>query len=223
MGSYRSAMPDLGAVGPAIALALLLVVMLWFTFGTQRNIRKGNALLAWLQGGLPLIGPRATMRWLGSSAVELTIVEPVDPFRNVTVVVVLEPRDVGLLWLFARSRGRRDFVLLRADLRRPPRFSADAGDPSGWTGRLDASADTGWREIAWADGVVANLDHNADEALVHEAWRQFEQVTAGIWRMTIQPVVPHLEVHVRPPDRDSVGAERLTRAFLDLAKRLDAR
>lgn len=216
-------MPDPGAVGPAIALALLLVVMLWFTFGTQRNIRKGNALLGWLQGGLPLIGPRATMRWLGSSAVELTIVEPVDPFRNVTVVVVLEPRDVGLLWLFARSRGRRDFVILRADLRRPPRFSADAGDPSGWTGRLDASADTGWREIAWGDGVVAHLDRNADETLVHQVWRQFEHVTAGVWRITIQPIVPHLEVHVRPPDRDSVGADQLVRGFVDLARRLDAR
>lgn len=26
---------DLGGIGPAIAIGLLIVVMLWFTFGTQ--------------------------------------------------------------------------------------------------------------------------------------------------------------------------------------------
>ena len=216
-------MPDLGAVGPAIALALLLVVMLWFTFGTQRNIRKGNDLLAWLQGGLPLLGPRATMRWLGSSAVELTIVEPSAPLREATVVVVLEPRDVSVLWAFARSRGRRDFIIIRANLRRPPRFSADAGDPTGWTGRLEDVADRGWRQTTWSDGVVAYLDGNADEELVRDGWRQLERVTAGVWRLTIQPVVPHLEAHVRPPDRASVGADALISTFMDLARRLDAR
>jgi hypothetical protein len=216
-------MPDPGAVGPAIAIGLLIVVMLWFTFGTQRNIRKGNDLLAWLQGGLPLIGPRTTLRWLGSSAVELTIVEPADPFRDARVVVVLEPRDVGLLWAFARSRGRRDFIIVRVNLRRPPRFSADAGDPEGWTGRLEAVADDSWRQAAWSGGVVAHLDGGADEVLVREAWQRLGRASGGIWRLTIQPVVPHLEVHIRPPDRASVAAEELVSGVVDLARQLAAR
>lgn len=215
-------MPDVGGIGPAIAIALLLVVMLWFTFGTQRNIRRGNDLLAWLQGGLPLIGPRTTLRWFGSSAVELTIVEPSEPFRDVTVVVVLEPRDVGLLWAFARSRGRRDFVIFRGNLRRPPRFSADVGDRVGWTGRLDA-ADAGVRQAEWADGVVVHIDAGADETLVRESWQRLGQASGGIWRLTIQPVVPHLEVHVLPPDKASVAADGLVVAVLDLARRLAVR
>jgi hypothetical protein len=214
-------MPD--GVGPAIAIGLLIVVMLWFTFGTQRNIRKGNDLLAWLQGGLPLIGPRTTMRWLGSSAVELRIAEPNEPFRDATVVVVLEPRDVGLLWAFARFRGRRDFIIIRGNLRRPPRFSADVGDPTGWTGRMDPPADTGLRQTTWSEGVVAHLDANADEAIVREAWRRLDATSAGVWRFTIQPVVPHLEVHVRPPDRNAIGAEQLVSGVVDLARQLDAR
>jgi len=216
-------MPDLGSVGPSIAIGLLIIVMLWFTFGTQRNIRKGNDLLTWLQGGLPLIGPRTTIRWLGSSAVELTIVEAADPFRDATVVVVLEPRDVGLLWAFARSRGRRDFIILRTNLRRPPRFSADAGDPTGWTGRLEGAADASLRQTDWPDGVVVHLDGNADETLVREAWERLGRATAGIWRLTIQPVVPHLEVHVRPPDRGSVSAHQLVSGVVDLARQLAAR
>jgi hypothetical protein len=210
-------MLDLGGIGPAVAIALLLVVMLWFTFGTQRNIRKGNDVLAWLQGGLPLIGPRTTLRWFGSSAVE-----PSEPFRDATVVVILEPRDVGLLWAYARSRGRRDFVIFRANLRHPPRFSADVGDRSGWTGRLDA-ADPGVRHAEWADGVAVHLDASADEALVRESWQRLGQASGGIWRLTIQPVIPHLEVHVLPPDTASVAADGLVAAVVDLARRLAIR
>jgi hypothetical protein len=213
---------DISGFGPAIALGLVLIVMLWFTFGTQRNIRKGNDLLTWLQGGLPRIGPRTTLRWLGSSAVELTIVDAAEPFREATVVIVLEPRDVGLLWLFARTRGRRDFIILRADLRRPPRFSADVGDPMGWTGRLDPDIDTTPRD-GWAEGIVAQLDPTADEGLVRDAWHRLEPATGGIWRLTIQPVVPHLEVHVRPPDTSSIPADRFISGVVELAERLAAR
>lgn len=206
----------LDGLGPAIAIALLLVVMLWFTFGTQRNIRRGNELLTWLQGGLPRIGPRTTLRWFGSSAVELTIVEPAEPFRDVTIVVVLEPRDVGVLWAFARSRGRRDFIIIRTNLRRPPRSSADVGDPSGWTGRLEAP-ETGWRQHSWEGGATAQLDGTIDERLIREAWGRIATASGGVWRLTIQPVVPHLEVHVLPPDPRSVRADRLIDAVADLA------
>lgn len=214
-------MSDVGAIGPAIALALLVVVMLWFTFGTQRNIRKGNEVLAWLQGGLPLLGRRTTLRWLGSSAVELTIVEPAEPVRDASVVIVLEPRDVGLLWAFARSRGRRDFMIVRLDLRRAPRFSADVGDQRGWTGRLDEPEATARRSI-WSDGVIADLGPGADEQLLRDAWQRLDKVTGGMWRLTIQPVVHHLEVHARPPDLATVPADRVVGAVLDVARSIQA-
>ncbi|MGH2667639.1 MAG: hypothetical protein ACRDH5_00695, partial [bacterium] len=62
---------SLPAASTALAVVLLLVVMLWFTWGTQHNISRGNQLLRWLQDGLPLLGRRTTLRWLGSSAAEL--------------------------------------------------------------------------------------------------------------------------------------------------------
>ena len=51
-------MPDLSALSASLAFALLVAVMLWFALGTQRNIRRGNGLLSWLQDGLPLLGER---------------------------------------------------------------------------------------------------------------------------------------------------------------------
>ena len=231
-------MPPLEAFGPSIAIGMILFVMLWFALGTQRNIRKGNDLLRWLQGGLPILGRRTTMRWLGSSAVELGIVEPASPFREATVVVVLEPRDVSVLWAFARSRGRRDFVIVRVNLVRAPRFDIDVRDPRGWTGRAEVHpgggegggdaapgerADPARRVLDWADGVVAMAGPGADDARVRSTWTRLSEASDGVWRLTIQPVVPHLEVHVRPPVAGRAGADRLLVPIRDLAISLTER
>ena len=209
-------MPPLEAFGPAIAIGLILVVMLWFALGTQRNIRKGNQLLVWLQGGLPMLGPRTTLRWLGSSAVELGIVDPAAPFRDATIVIVLEPRDVSVLWAYARSRGRRDFIIVRANLRRPPRFSMDVQDPLGWTSGSEP-ADDDWQVRDWPDGCLAHVGPGADEAAVASTWKQLTNATGGVWRLTIQPVVPHLEVHFRPPAPGAVTADRVLTPIRELA------
>jgi hypothetical protein len=210
-------MPPLEAFGPSLAIGLILVVMLWFALGTQRNIGRGNGLLRWLQGGLPILGRRTTMRWLGSSAVELEIVEPQAPFREATVVVVLEPRDVALLWAFARSRGRRDFVIIRANLVRAPGFNMDVRDPSGWTGRPD-EADGEWQDSG--AGTVTLAGPGADDALMRAAWDRLSGLTAGVWRLTVQQVVPHLEVHFRPPVGAGAGSDRVVGPIRDLARKL---
>ena len=50
-----------------------------------------------------------------------------------------------------------------------------------------------------------------------------EGLSGGLWRLTIQPVVPHLEVHARPPDITSVSPFRLIVTRVDLARGLAAR
>jgi hypothetical protein len=212
-------MPPLEAFGPSIAIGLVLLVMLWFAFGTQRNIRKGNELLRWLQGGLPMLGRKTTLRWLGSSAVELGIAQAEAPFRDATVVVVLEPRDVSFLWAYARSRGRRDFLIVRANLRRAPRFSMDVGDPRGWTGRPDV-AEAGEQRLDWPDGCIALAGPGADVALIRSTWDRLGSVSEGVWRLTVQPVVPHLEVHLRPPAIAGVASDRVLAPIRDLAATL---
>lgn len=210
---------SLDGLGPALLVGLLAVVMLWFAFGTQRNIRRGNAILTWLQGGLPQLGSRTTLRWLGSSAVELGIAEAAAPFRDAEVVVVLEPRDVGLLWAYGHARGRRDFVIVRANLRRAPRFGLQVVDPHGWTAPRDGPAD-GWEPIAWPDGFPAHASAGADVAPAREAWADLREQTDGVWRLAIQPVIPHLEVHLRPPAPARVPAARLVGTIRGLAVRL---
>jgi hypothetical protein len=211
---------DLGAIGGSLLVILLVVVMLWFALGTQRNIKKGNDLLTWLQQGLPQLGKKTKLRWLGSSAVQLDIVEPRDPFREAQVVVVLEPRDIGMLWAWARARNRRDFVILRASLRRPPNYEVEAGNPGGWTGgdRLRKLDQVTWEHDAWVERNVG-VAHTPgfETAGVRKVWEDLEEASGGVWRLSVRRDQPHLEVHVRPPDTHAVPADGLFSTFRNLA------
>ncbi len=214
-------MPDLTPFAGSLAIALLLLVMLWFAIGTGRNVGRGNALLRWLQGGLPLLGKRTTLRWVGSSAVVLGIVDPEPPFREAEVVVVLEPRDVPWLWAFARRRGRRDFIIVRGSMRRAPLFELEAGDERGWTGR-DAMhrAQNGWQQADWGAPHVRALFTGGDPGEMKRLWDRLQASSGGVWRLSVQRTVPHLEIHLMPPDTSKVTADRLFRPIRELAEEL---
>jgi hypothetical protein len=208
-------------VASSLLLLAVIVVLLWFALGTGRNIRRGNQLLRWLQGGLPLLGRRTTMRWLGSSAVRLEIVDPRPPFRQAEVVLVLEPRDVALLWAWARARRRRDFLIVRARLTRSPRFELEAADLRGWTGRdalrkVDPEA---WSFAEWGDPQVrAAYGSGADPDAMRRLWDRLAGASGGVWRLSIRRAPPHLEVHLLPPDTAVSTAERLIGAVAEVAR-----
>jgi hypothetical protein len=214
-------MPEPIAFLPGLLIALLAVVMVWFTVGTQRNISRGNRLLTWLSDGLPALGPRTTLRWLGSSVAELRITRPRHPYREAVVMVVLEPRDLGALWALARRRGRRDFLLLRLSLVRAPTIRADIVAQGAWTAshtRRD-EPEPEQRE-AWTDdaGRAVELRHDgvADLGALRTHWTRLGRLTGGAWRISVRPTVPHLEIHLLAPDPDRQQA----RALLDAVGRL---
>jgi hypothetical protein len=215
---------SLPAAGTAVAIILLLAVMLWFTWGTQRNISRGNALLRWLRSGLRVLGPRATLKWLGSSAVEVGVVEPSAPFAEATLVIVLEPRDVPWFWAWSRSRGRRDFLILRARLRGSPVLELEAGDAGGWTGgdRLRNLDEQAWASADWGRPRLRVMHApGADPDVVRSTFERLSEVSRGVWRLSVRREPPHLEVHVLPPDLtddDDARARELLEAFADLAR-----
>ncbi len=114
-------------------LLIAIVVVGGFALGTGWNVRKGDVVLKWLRDGLPLIGERTTLRWLGSSVVELKMAKAKDPYRTVETLVVFEPRDVIILWAWSRLQGRRDLLIFRGHLNAAPRYELEVFDPQGWT------------------------------------------------------------------------------------------
>jgi len=121
-------------MSPSLALFTLVILFVvgWFAVGTHYNVRKGHEVMRWLQDGLPLLGEKTSLRWLGSSVLELNIQQANPPFRSAKILVVLEPRDVAPLWAFARLRGRRDLFIFRAILRARPPVQLEALDIGAW-------------------------------------------------------------------------------------------
>ena len=106
-----------------IAIAAVALVA-WFAAGTIWNVRRGRLLMRWMQDGLPALGERTTVRWLGSTAVEMVIRDGKAPFASLTLVIFLEARDMPWTWALGRARGRRDILIIRGVLPRAPRIRA---------------------------------------------------------------------------------------------------
>jgi hypothetical protein len=198
--------------------------MLWFALGTRANIAKGNRVLTWLQDGLPRLGARTKLRWLGSTAVQLDLIDPRAPFAQAQIVIVLEPRDLGWLWAWSRSRGRRDALLLRGRLRSAPRFELEAAAAEGWTARdrlaqLDRDA---WSPATW-DDVDVFYSGDVDIGPMHEKWSAFFHLGAKAWRLSVRRGDPHVEVHLALPDTDDVSARDFISAFIDLGEAASSR
>lgn len=219
-------MPDLSAIASTLLLLAMLGVLLWFTIGTQRNIRRGNVLLRWLQDGLPILGRRTTLRWLGSSVAQLGLVDPTEPFRELELLVVMEPRDLGALWALARARGRRDFLIVRGSLRRAPRRHALAVDPTAWTadqGSVPGEPSLSRRE-EWTDrsgrAVEISCDDVSDGDFVRDRWNALAELGVAPWRITVRPIVPHLELHLAGAGLERAGSARLLEAVRRIATEL---
>jgi hypothetical protein len=154
----------------------------------------------------------------------LTIVAPKSPFREAEVVVVLEPRDVGLLWAWGRAHRRRDLLILRGRLERSPGFELEAANAAGWTmtrGRLRTEGGT-WRDVDWGlPGVRVSHTAGAWPDQVRALWQDFERASGGVWRIAVRREAPHLEVHLRPPEPEA-AADRVFRTFRELARSVTA-
>lgn len=203
------------ALGPPFFIIVVITVVGWFALGTQRNIRKGNDALRWLQDGLKLLGEKANLRWLGSSVVELTIPSAKKPFRQAEVVVVLEPRDVPFLWWYYRARGRRDLVIVRGHLRHSPGFEFEALDQRCWiTQAAEKQLQLGdWDSVMLPESspLVAYAAGDTPPAA-----RLLEAVAlpgCTPVRLRIRRTGPHLEVHWNLADIQSISAREVLAAI----------
>jgi hypothetical protein len=177
--------------------AAAVVLVAWFAAGTIRNVRLGSGFMRWMQEGLPAIGERTTVRWLGSSVVELVLKNPNPPFSSVTIVVFLEPRDLPW-WPLSRLRGRRDTLIVRGVLKRAPAVELEALEPGSWSAR-DAlpRVAPGWQTTR----KTLEIHHESARAL--ELAEALLQRAAGleVRRLSVRRAEPHFQLHAGLPDR----------------------
>jgi hypothetical protein len=186
--------------GLAVAAAVLLVA--WFAAGTIWNVRLGSEVMRWMQAGLPVIGERTSVRWLGSSVVELVINEGKAPLGRTAVVIFMEPRDLPW-WPLSRMQGRRDTLIVRGVLRRTPAAELEVLDPASWSGR-DAlpRAPREW-PVRKLGGLKLLGEEKRAEALLKRA----QAAGLSIRRLSVRRTEPGFQLHVALPDRSRSSRE----------------
>ncbi len=186
----------------AALIAAVTLVMGWFAAGSIRNVRKGSATLRWFREGLPLLGEKTTLRWLGTSSVELVLARAKPPFESVTLVIFLEPRDVPWIWAFSRWRGRRDTLIIRGKTRRPPPHDIEALSRGSWSAR-DAQrriASESWpQESPAAAGLTVFLKDERDRPLAEALLELARDAGMAVRRLSVRRQEPHFQLHVELP------------------------
>ena len=211
----------------ALLFVLVAAVMGWFAAGVVWNIRRGNAVLKWMQDGLPRLGEKTTLRWLGSSAVELVIAKARPPFRRAELVLVLEPRDVAWFWLFARLQGRRDMLIVRGQLATAPQFEFDLLSPGSWSERETVGRGEARQ---WETESLSEARFRAPTAtrplsrqIAPGALEAARTVHPIVWRLSSRREFPQIELHIPLPDPRRENATEFFNKLRHLAEQMSQR
>jgi hypothetical protein len=186
-----------------------VVLVAWFAAGTIWNVRLGSELMRWMQAGLPVLGERTSVRWLGSSVVELVINEGKTELARAAVVIFMEPRDLPW-WPLSRGRGRRDTLIVRGSLRRAPGVEFEVLDPASWSGR-DAlpRVPAGW-QAREESGTLVRYESPAALERAGMLLACVRRQRLAVRRLSLRRAEPHFQLHVALPDR-----ERSSREFFE--------
>ena len=193
------------------AAAVLLVA--WFAAGTIWNVRLGSQVMRWMQEGLPVLGSRSTVRWLGSSVVELVINEGKAALASAAVVIFMEPRDLPW-WPLSRMQGRRDTLIIRGVLRRTPSVELEALDPASWSGRdaLRRLSEKRWsvREPASPDDLTVYHKFPRSLAMADSLTAIARGGGVSVRRLALHPAEVPFELHADLPASGNSAAEFFT-------------
>jgi hypothetical protein len=204
-----------------ILVVAVIVIMGWFAIGVIYNLRRGEALLKWIQNGLPSIGQRTTFRWLGTSVAELVIAHAKKPFRRLETLLVLKPRDIFWMTFLASLQGRSDIVIFRAQLTTAPLTDLELIDPKSWSGRavLKQVQQRKWESTSYKDmqlwapqGLLDLAASTLDRLTV-----PMEKLSLRYARFSLRRDAPNLEVHVPFPQYRTANADQYFETLRELA------
>jgi hypothetical protein len=210
-----------------ILVVAVVIIMGWFAIGVIYNLRRGEALLKWIQNGLPNIGQKTTFRWLGTSVAELVIAHANKPFRRLETLLVLKPRDIFWMTILASLQGRSDIVIFRAQLTTAPSTDLELVDPNTWSGRTTLR-ETNQRK--WESKAYKDMQLLAPKGLLDMATTTLDRLTVPMEklspryaRFSLRRDAPNLEVHVPFPEYRKADASKYFETLRELARAVSER
>jgi hypothetical protein len=210
-----------------ILVVAVVIIMGWFAIGVLLNLRRGDALLKWIQNGLPNIGQKTTFRWLGTSVAELVIAHAKKPFRRLETLLVLKPRDIFWMTILAYFQGRGDIVIFRGQLTTAPVTDLELVDPTSWSGRAALKQ---IQQRKWECKDYKNMQLWAPQGLLDLGASTLDRLAVPMQklspryaRFSLRRDAPNFEVHVPFPLYRTEDAEHYVQALRELARAVSER
>lgn len=102
-----------------IIIGLVALLALWYLVAMIFNRRRGLSIYHWLKNDLDKLGGEASGKWIGTpgSGAQLHIHKANPPFRNLDVIYLLASRELLPLFLLDLARGKRDQLIVKAEIR----------------------------------------------------------------------------------------------------------
>lgn len=197
-------------VQAVVVLSILLLV--GYFFGSWINRRRRRALVLWIKPAVDALGGETSVRWLGTSALHIELRRLPSPRKVMSLFLWLQPREMPLFWLLNHLRGRRDRLILKADLTRPPRGGFDLWRRG--TGESYWRKEKGGRRQQegeqWEQGELAVfLPRGGVRETARDAAGMVEESPARWEWISIRPSSPHLSALVSLSSPPACPAESI--------------
>jgi hypothetical protein len=208
-------------IGEKIMWGLEILLVIGYLAGTWLNRRRSKALGQWLQEGLKALGGTLTWKWVGtmSSGGQATVSDAGKPFRQAEITYLLLTRELLPLWGIELLRGKRDTLVMRADLRGTPVREIEVVPLHGALRRtLDRHAgDQPWEWREESAGLGLATRGSGHEGIIAAARAFLNRYGQHVQRLSLRQRRPHLILFARLTGLEQAPAADFLRAVCDVA------
>jgi len=201
-----------------IAFCILLII--WYVAGWQMNLRRGRRLLGWILQGLRAFGDQITVSRLGTSGFQVNVRKAQAPFKRIEATILLEPREILLLWIFNLLRGGTDYLVFKGTLRASPRGEVEVVKKKGRLARrvLKDLHEKAWIRQETAGGLVMACRGTRGQQQADAISHLVEDLSPRLLRLSLSKKAPHLLVSLSLAGLDEQSALLLLSSLQDLAQ-----
>jgi len=152
-------------------------------------------------------GPNPTFTWLRPTAFEVRLSRARRPFRDLRLVLWIQPRRIFPVWLFNLVRGYRDVVGIAADLAVTPTVQIELLDSSTAVGKraLGQAIARGWStrtvRIGAVERTLATPASGDFERVLYRLTGRLPFEPKALLRLGVHLVEPHLSLSIADPER----------------------
>jgi hypothetical protein len=184
-----------------LLIALCVLLGAWYFVGSWVNRRRGIRLARTLRERLlALAAEDLSGRWVNASIFQFVAQRAAAPIGKLAAVIVLESRELALIWLASLLRRRRDLLVIRLELRSAPKagveLEAHRSQSKPERDVRQRIAEPGWEQTT-IHGYTLHYQAGATR-LVDTLTPLLQEWQGHLTRLSISASSPHLVLSFSP-------------------------